>query len=92
MDVELPQGCNVVYNGYIDNYRNNTRTRYYLINQRLIPNSTGSYSSMPSGYICYSGKLEYKPELKIYFPFLAFVLFFFVLIILYKIILKRLIP
>lgn len=93
MDIELPtQGCNVVHGNYVDNYRNNVRTRYYIINQKLVLNSTSSYSSMPSGYSCYSGKLEYRPELKIFFPFLAFLLYLICVIFVYKVIFKRLLP
>lgn len=93
MEIELPsQGCNIVYGNYIDNYRNNVRTRYYIVNQKLILNNTSSYTSMPSGYSCYSGKLEYKPEIKIYFPFLALGLCVFIFFCIYKIILKRVFP
>lgn len=93
MDIELPtQGCNIVYGNYVDNYRNNVRTRYYIINQKLVQNSTSSYSSLPTGYSCYSGKLEYSPELKIYLPFLSLALITLVMVLIYKIILKRLVP
>lgn len=68
-EIELPHsGCNVYYGTYIDNYHNNTRTRYYLNETKLIKSTTSTYSHMPDGYTCISqGDLVYKPETEIYF-------------------------
>ena len=98
MEIELPsQGCNIFYGTYIDNYSNNgyTRTRYYLNEGKLVKNNTSqsNYNSIPTGATCIvTGDLIYKPELEVYVPFLAMTLFVFVLILVYKIIIKRLLP
>lgn len=94
MEIQLPTGgCNIFYGNYIDHYLNNTRRRYYINNNKLILNSTSTYSSMPSGYNCISqGDIHYNPELAIEFPFLAFGLVVFALLMVYKVIIKRLLP
>lgn len=93
MEIELPKtGCNIVYGTYVDNYANSQRRRYYIVNQKLVLNSTSSYSSLPTGYQCFSGNLEYKPELKIYLSFLSLALCIFSFICIYKIIIKRVFP
>lgn len=72
-NIKLPeQGCNVFYGTYIDNYRNNIRTRYYIYDSQLIASTTSSYTNMPTGYICMSeDSLVYKPELEVYFTFMS---------------------
>ena len=98
MEIELPStGCNVFYGSYLDNYTNNgyTRTRYYFNEGKLVKSNTSqsNYNSIPSGATCITtGDLVYKPELGVYVPFLAMTLFVFVLILVYKIIIKRLLP
>lgn len=74
MNVELPnQGCNIMQSvGYIDNYRNNVRTRYYIDNNRLVQVSTNSYTTQPTGYSCLTtGAITYKPEISVYFQVIA---------------------
>ena len=94
MEIQIPSnGCSIYYGTYIDHYQGNVRTRYYLQNEKLVKNSSSSYNSMPSGYSCISqGDLTYKPELKIWFPFLSFALILVCAILLYKIFLKRIMP
>lgn len=98
MEVDLPSGCNIYYGTYVDNYTNNgrTRVRYYINEGKLVPSSgsTSQYDQRPSNdYHCLTtGELVYKPEVQIYFPFLAGSLLVFVLILVYKIFIKRLLP
>lgn len=98
MEIDLPSGCNIYYGTYIDNYTNNgrTRTRYYLDEGKLVQ-STGSssqYDQRPTNdYHCLTdGELVYKPEVQVYFPFLASLVFIFGAYLVYKIIIKRLLP
>lgn len=88
-NIKLPeQGCNVFYGTYVDNYRNSVRTRYYIFDSQLIPSSTSSYSNLPNGSVCMGEtELIYKPELEVYFTFMAIVAIFFIFWFAYKIIL-----
>lgn len=98
MEIELPStGCNIFYGTYVDNYSSDgrTRTRYYLNEGKLVENNTSysQYNSIPSGATClHTGDLVYKPEMELYVPFLASGLLVFVLILVYKIFIKRLLP
>lgn len=94
MEIQIPAGgCAMYYGTYIDHYLNNTRRRYYINNEKLVLNSTASYTSMPSGYACISqGDLTYKPENKIWFPALSLALILIAIALVYKIIIKRLFP
>lgn len=93
-EVQIPDvGCSVYYGTYVDTYYNNIRYRYYLNEDHLVLNSTQSYNQVPSGLQCVSqGSIVYKPELTIYFPFLAFALCLLALLFVYKVIIKRLTP
>lgn len=94
MEIQLPSnGCTIFYGSYVDHYLNNTRRRYYINNDKLVLNNTSSYNSIPSGSNCIStGDLVYKPEMAIEFPFLAFGLIAFAIFMVYKVIIKRLLP
>lgn len=94
MDIQLPSGgCSIYYGSYIDHYQNNTRRRYYINNEKLILNSSSTYTSMPSGYSCVSqGDLKYKPENQIWFSALSLALVLLAMSLVYKIIIKRLLP
>lgn len=97
MEVELPStGCNIFYGTYVDNYYNNTRTRYYIHEGKLIKNntSTSSYNTTPSGAYCLTSadKLLYRPQDSVYFPFFALAMCLVVFVILYKLFIKRLLP
>lgn len=49
----LPEGCNVFYGTYIDNYNGSTRRRYYLDSYgQLILTQTTSRADKPSGVSC----------------------------------------
>lgn len=75
MEIELPDGgCNIYYGTYIDNYRNNVRTRYYINENHLIKSTTASYTNLPNGYVCMdSNSLIYKPEIEVYFNVISIV-------------------
>lgn len=97
MEIDLPStGCNVFYGTYLDNYTGNTRTRYYVHEGVLIKNntSTTSYNQTPSGAYCLTSAdtLKYRPQDTVYFPVIALAMCSFVFVILYKIIIKRLLP
>lgn len=87
-NIKLPeQGCNVFYGSYVDNYYNNVRTRYYILDSQLLASSTSSFSSMPSGVVCMDeAVLTYKPELEVYFTFMAIVAAFFLFFMAYRLI------
>lgn len=94
MEIALPSsGCNIYYGTYIDNYLNNTRIRYYINEGQLIESTRSTYSSIPSGYHCLTqGDLVYKPELQIYFGVFSLAIFCLALSLIYKVIIKRLLP
>lgn len=75
-------GCNVVYNGYIDNYNGNTRSRYYFVGNRAVLSSrnTYTYNPRPADSVCATNSdLVYNPELPIYFEFISIILIFIAL-------------
>lgn len=90
MEIELPSGCNIFYGTYIDNYQGNVRTRYYIDHYRLVANTTSSNTTRPTGSVCMSEKLLYKPEISIYFQLSAFAICVFVFVVIFKLILRRL--
>lgn len=98
MEVEIPSGgCNIYYGTYVDHFTDSgrTRTRYYLSEGKLIEStaSTSNYSQLPNYYHCLSsGELTYKPEVMVYFPFLASLVLLLALSLVYKIFIKRLLP
>lgn len=95
MEIVLPStGCNVFYGTYIDNYYNNVRRRYYIHEGKLVLNNMTSYASTPSGAYCLtsSDKLLYRPQDSIYFPALSLAMCVLAFVILYKFIIKRLLP
>lgn len=98
MDVALPTtGCNILNNSTtFYNYSNNNRTRTtYVIydgeaHVTAVSNSTTGYNY--TGDCLVTGDLVYKPELQVYFPALAFCSICFILIMIYRIFIKRLLP
>ncbi len=93
MEIEIPSGGCFVASGYnvFDHYLSNSRVRYYLNGNQLVRGFSNSYSNLPSGYHCLqAGDLVYKPEVTVYFPFMAFGLIAFAGILLYNIIIKKL--
>lgn len=75
-EIPIPEGCSVFYGTYIDTYRNNQRTRYYIYGNRLVPSTTSSYTTIPTGSVCLSqGDLVYKPELEVWFSLASLFIF-----------------
>lgn len=95
MDIELPNtGCNIInsstsfYNYSIDG---KTRQSYYIIDGKafLRDSTYNQYGYGYTGTCLYTGDIVYKPELKIYFPVIAFLLIFGTILLAYKIVLWR---
>lgn len=98
MDVSLPSsGCNIlISSNSFYNYSNDRRTRqrYYIYDgvAKLESSTTSSYTYDYSGTCLHTGDLVYRPELKVYFPILSFLLVFGITIFIYHLIIKRLLP
>lgn len=91
MEITLPDGCNLYYGNYFDNYNNGTRRRYYFDDAgNFIPVQTQSYNSIPANSVCYSGVIQFKPELEIEFKFFSVCLILFAFMVLYQIFFKKL--
>lgn len=93
MEIEIPSGGCFIATGYnsFSHYLNNSRVQYYLNENQLVRGSSSSYSNLPNGYHCLStGDLVYKPEVAVYFPFMAFALIAFAGVLLFNIFIKRL--
>lgn len=98
MDVQLPTtGCNILisadsfYNYSVDSH---TRERYYIY-EGVAHRQSSDYSQYGYTYTgtCLStGDLVYKPELQIYFPFLSMLLFGFTLWLIWRTIIRSLLP
>lgn len=106
MDIDLPDyGCVIAnsatqirhyYNP--NNHASSAYTRqdvYYYIDGKLVYNG---YSTQASGYnlntlnCLHDGDLVYKPELQVYFPILSFMLVCCILLFIYHVFIKRLLP
>lgn len=98
MNVELPStGCNIINSSTsFYNYSDNNRQRdTYIIYDGVAKKQSSSYSQYGytvTGDCLSTGDLVYKPELQVYFPILSFCLFCFVVLLIYRIFLKRLLP
>lgn len=98
MDVELPTtGCNVINSATsFYNYSPDSRTRnnYYIYEGRAyLQSSTYSqYGYTYSGDCLVTGDLKFKPELDVYFPILSFLLVCSILLFIYHVLIKRLLP
>lgn len=98
MNVELPStGCNILISATsFYNYSSDSRTRQqYYIYDGVAHKQSESYSQYGYSYTgdCLStGDLIYRPELKVYFPVLSFCLVCFILLVIYRVFLKRLLP
>lgn len=99
MDVVLPStGCNIINSSTsFYNYSADGRTRQtYIIfdGQALLQSSTyNQYGYTYTGDCLSTGDLVYKPEYKeVLFPLLSLLSFLFILGLVYKIIIKRLMP
>lgn len=98
MNVELPStGCNILisatsfYNYSSDSH---TREQYYIYDgvAHLQSSNYSQYGYTYTGDCLSTGDLVYKPELQVYFPVLQFILTCFILLIVYRVIIKRLLP
>lgn len=72
-----------------------TYQNFVIRNEKLYPSGAlvRSNTNYLSSYTCIDpATLTYKPETEIYFQFLSFVLVVFVFIILYRLVLRRLLP
>lgn len=99
MDVELPSsGCNIINSSTsFYNYHDDSHYRdYYIIydGQAILQSSSYSqYGYTYSGSCLNTGDLVYKPEFKdVLFPIACLGIFLFILGLVYKIIIKRLLP
>lgn len=61
MKVELPNGCNIYYGTYIDNYNGGIRTRYYIREGELIANNRTN-ANLPTGAMCMTNELIYGEQ------------------------------
>lgn len=98
MDVELPSsGCNILTGATsFYNYSSDGRTRQtfaiYEGQAKMVSEAYNQYGYTYTGTCLQTGDLVYKPELKIYFPFLSAIIFIFSLYLIYRVIFKRLLP
>lgn len=98
MNVELPStGCNIlISNSSFYNYSSDRRTRqrYYIYDgvAHMESSSTSTYGYDYTGTCLNTGDLVYKPELKVYFPLASFCVICFLLIMIYRIFIMRLLP
>lgn len=93
MEVEIPSdGCFIASgSNTFQHYLNNQRITYYLYDGKLVRGSSSNYNNLPTGYHCLStGDVVYKPEVTVYFPFMAFALIAFAGILLFNLVIKRL--
>lgn len=98
MDVQLPStGCNIInsstsfYNYHVDGH---TRDSYVIYEGKafLQSTSTSQYGYTYTGTCLHTGDFVYRPELQVYFPVVQFGLALCVVLLIYKIFLKRLLP
>lgn len=94
MNVDLPNGCNIINSATsFYNYTNNNRTRalYYIYEGKAFKANeiTNNYGFDYTGTCLSTGSLIYKPELKIYFPVIAFIIICGAFLLAYKIVLWR---
>lgn len=90
MEVELPNGCNLYYGNYIDNYNGSTRRRYYLNEGKLVLTTTSNNSRQPDNTTCISSPLYYATEYQAIYQFEAFCLVAFAGIIIWNLLIKKL--
>lgn len=98
MNVDFPDtGCNII-NSATSFYNYSTDGHYrdsYIIYDGQPKKQSSQYSQIGytySGDCLVDGSLVYKPELQVYFPLLNFIIVCFVLLLVYRIIIKRLLP
>lgn len=98
MDVVLPStGCNIISSSTtFYNYSSDSRTRQqYVIYEGVAHLQSSSYSNTGynySGTCLTTGDLVYKPEVQVYYPLASFGVILTLLLLIYHIIIKRLMP
>ena len=98
MDVELPTtGCNIISSATtFYNYSADGRTREtYVIYDgvaHLQSTSTSSVGYNYTGTCLNTGDLVYRPEVNVYFPVISFCICCCILLFIYHLIIKRLLP
>ena len=98
MDVVLPStGCNIINNSttfYNYSPDSKTRTIYVIYDGKAFVQSSSynQYGYSYSGDCLVTGDLVYKPELQVYFPLASFCIICFLLLMIYRIFIKRLLP
>lgn len=96
--MELPStGCNIINSSTsFYNYSSDDRTResYVIYEGKAIRQSStyNQYGYSYTGDCLVTGDLVFQPEQRVYFPILSFGVIAFLLIIIYNIIIKRLLP
>lgn len=98
MEVELPSsGCNILTSATsFTNFSSDgrTRTNYYIYDGHAFKTSEtyNQYGYTYTGDCLTTGSLVYRPELKIEFQALSICLFALCIFLIYKTIIKRLLP
>lgn len=98
MDVELPStGCNIINSSTsFYNYSPDSKTRetYVIYDGKALKQSStyNQYGYTYSGDCLITGDIVYRPEIGIYFPILSFFIICSILLFIYHIIIKRLLP
>lgn len=98
MNVELPStGCNIINSSTsFYNYSPDSRTRdNYVIYEGKAYLQSSSYSQYGYSYTgtcLVTGDLKYNRSVEVYFPILAFMLVCSILLFIYHVFIKRLLP
>lgn len=98
MDVVLPTtGCNIINSSTtFYNYSPDGRTRasYVIYDGKafLQSSNTNQYGYTYTGDCLVTGDLVYKPELDVYFPVISFCIICAILLFIYHLFIKRLLP
>lgn len=97
MEINLPTtGCNVYYGTYFDNYNRNVRRRYYFDDNGsyIQSNTQYNYNGQDydiSSYTCIQ-QVPFRNDLVIVWEFMAFIITACAFGLIYKVIIKRLLP
>lgn len=98
MDVNLPTtGCNILNSANsFYNYSNGNRTRatYYIYEgvAHLQSTTTSTTAYTVTGTCLNTGDLVYRPEIGVHFEFMSIVAVALILMLIYHLIFKRLLP
>lgn len=90
MNVELPNtGCNIINNSTsFYNYSDDLKTRetYIIYDGKAIlqARTTSQYGYTHTGDCLVTGDLVYKPELKVWFPIVSIIIFYFIVRLIFR--------